>query len=59
MAGLFAELLYLTARNKERQQRWENGNMDVDGTKRVVEEEDDEGKQQRANQGEGVTGTGI
>ena len=32
--------------------------MDVDGTKRVVEE-NDEGKQQSVKQGEGVTGTGM
>ena len=55
IAVFFAESLRLAARNKETQRR----NMDVDGTKRVVEEEDDEGKQQTAKQGEGVTGMGI
>ena len=55
MARLFAESLCLAMRNKERQQR----NMDVDGLKRVVEEGDDEGKQQTAKQGEGVKGMGI
>jgi hypothetical protein len=57
VAGLFVESLRLSARNAERQQRGENEKVDVDGTKRVVVE-DDKGKQS-AKQGEGVTGTGM
>ena len=49
--------MHLSARNPERQRRGENEKMDVDGTKRIVVE-DDEGKQS-AKQGEGVTGMGM